>query len=89
MPKQLKFIIFIILLCFNFSFSQETLSVSQKISKKFSDYYFYDRETIHLHLNKNQYFSSEEICFKGYIYNRKSKLPFVETNNVYSCVKFC
>lgn len=85
MPKQLKFIIFIMLWCFNFTFSQETSSalVSQKISKKISDYYFYDRETIHLHLNKNQYFSSEEIWFKGYIYNRKSKLPFVETNNVY------
>lgn len=83
MPKKLKFIIFIVLWCFNFSFSQETSPVAQNISKKISDYYFYDRETIHLHLNKNQYFSSEEIWFKGYIYNRKSKLPFVETNNVY------
>lgn len=83
MPRQLKFIIFFTLLCFNFSFSQDEVSVTQKISKKISDYYFYDRETIHLHLNKNQYFSNEEIWFKGYIYNRKSKLPFVETNNVY------
>ncbi len=46
-----------------------------------SIYFKAARETVFLHLNKSAYISGEEIWFKGYVYDRKNKKPFLKTSN--------
>ncbi len=46
-------------------------------------YFAFDRENIHLHLNKNIYVSDDKIWFKGYVIEKKSELPYFGTSNTY------
>lgn len=66
------------------SFSQNQADTKEKISKSVSDYFSLERENIHIQLNKNTYLSNESVWFKGYVYNRKDKVPFFYTTNVYA-----
>ncbi len=65
------------------SFSQGNNTSKELISSKINNYFLLDRENIHVHFNKNVFFTSEEIWFKGYVYNRKTKTPFKVTTNVF------
>lgn len=58
-------------------------NTQEKLFKNISEYYEMDRENIHLHLNKSTYLTGEGIWFKGYIIEKKNKLPFANTSNVY------
>lgn len=80
--KLIKVFIFLILTITvraqsNFTANQE------KISNALSEYFTLDRENIHLHLNKSIYLTNEQIWFKGYIIDKKNKLPYYETTNIY------
>lgn len=66
------------------SYSQEADSQKQLISKTIEDYFFLERENIHLQLDKSVFISDEDIWFKGYVYHRKEKVPFFTTTNVYA-----
>lgn len=55
----------------------------KKATKAFQEYFDLQRETLFLHLNKSTYVTGEEIWFKAYIYNKREKLPFEETTNLY------
>jgi len=68
----------------NASFSQAELNQNkEKISNTFTEFFKLDRENIHLHTNKTTYLSTDEIWFKGYITEKKSRKPYVSTSNVY------
>ena len=80
----MKIIIWLLIFSFASSFSQnDTLKSNDEISNSVANYFSLDRETIHLHLNKNTYLTDEKIWFKGYIIEKKSKLPFFATTNVF------
>lgn len=56
----------------------------EKIVESVSNYFYMDRENIHVHLDKKTFMVDETIWFKGYVYNKKSNTPFLETTNVYA-----
>lgn len=65
------------------SYAQSADSSKEEISNKINDYFLLDRENIHVQFNKNSFFSTEDIWFKGYVYNRKAKSAFKVTTNVF------
>lgn len=65
-------------------YSQETDSQKNFISKTIEDYFFLERENIHLQLDKSVLLSDEDVWFKGYVYHRKEEVPFFTTTNVYA-----
>jgi len=76
----------IFLLSINNIYSQKVNAEStiEKIGSFIKSYFELNRETIHLQLNKTTFLSDEEIWFKGYVYDRKSKTPFLLTTNIYA-----
>ncbi|WP_333810234.1 hypothetical protein [Flavobacterium sp.] len=64
-----------------FGFSQSINK--EKIAQSLDNYYQFERENIHLHLNKTSFLSGETIWFKGYIFDKKTNSPNTGTTNVY------
>lgn len=56
----------------------------ERIAKYLTDYFFLERENIHVHLDKNTFMADEKIWFKGYVYHRKKNIPFFSTINIYA-----
>jgi hypothetical protein len=79
--KPTSLLLFLVLIVAN-GFSQSNNS-KQQIVQHFENYFALERENMHLHLNKNTYLTNESIWFKGYVYNKKDKLPFFFTTNIY------
>ncbi len=79
---KLKYVIFSFYLIFinPTTYSQD---FSSQLTKAYKKYFELPRESIFLHLNKNIFFKGENIWFSGYVYNRKTGLPFLETTNLY------
>lgn len=77
---KLKFI-FLILLSSFCSFSQNS-TTEQKINTFLVNYFQQDREIIHVHFNKLRYVNTEEIAFKGYVFNKNNNTPSLNTTNV-------
>jgi hypothetical protein len=71
----------ILLLLTTFSFSQNADN-QQKIKTNLENYFHFERENIHVQFNKTIYISSENIAFKGYVFNKQSNLPNLNTTNV-------
>lgn len=72
-----------LLLCL-FSFVSFSQTVNkEKIAQALDNYYQFDRENIHLHLNRTTFLSTETIWFKGYIFDKKTSTPNLGTTNVY------
>ncbi|WP_294821201.1 hypothetical protein [uncultured Flavobacterium sp.] len=70
-----------------FGFKQKAIAQENKkeqIAKHLTDYFFLERENIHVHLNKNVFMSSEQVWFKGYVFHRKKNVPFFSTVNIYA-----
>ena len=63
------------------SFSQIAEN-QKKIKTNLEDYFHLDRENIHVQFNKTLYISNENIAFKGYVFNKQSNLPNLNTTNV-------
>jgi len=83
--KSLYLLCFLTLICTNQSVHCQDLTAQKEtITKSFADYFFLERENIHLHLDKNVFLTNEEIWFKGYVFHRKNNLPFLITSNVYA-----
>lgn len=57
--------------------------IEQRVTESIGEYFKLDREGIHLHLNKSAYLPAEKIWFKGYVIQKQSGKPFIETTNVY------
>ncbi|KGO94236.1 hypothetical protein [Flavobacterium subsaxonicum] len=56
------------------------------IAKALTDYFFLERENIHVQLNKSVYMTNEKIWFKGYVFHRQKNIPFFTTINVYAAL---
>jgi hypothetical protein len=72
-------ILFLITITLSFSQNAEN---QQKIKTNLEDYFHFERENIHVHFNKTIYISNENIAFKGYVFNKQSSLPNLNTTNV-------
>lgn len=71
-------------LCLNYIvIAQENSTSKEKISNYINEYFILDRENIHLHLDKNIFFTDEEIWVKGYIFSRNTYVPSFLTTNVF------
>ena len=57
---------------------------NEEILKAVTDYFFLERENIHVHFDKNVFMTNESIWFKGYVFHRKKNVPFFTTVNVYA-----
>lgn len=68
----------------SFSQPKNPLETKEKITSLFANYFALDRESIHLHINKTDFITSEKIWFKGYVLNRKTNAPSLKTTNVYA-----
>ena len=69
---------FIISLC---SYSQ-VANNQENIENLIKNYFYLDREIIHVQFNKTTYINNEDIGFKGYVLNKNTNFPFLETTNV-------
>ncbi|KAF2327209.1 hypothetical protein [Flavobacterium daemonense] len=63
------------------SFAQ-AISNQDKITKYLNDYFFQDREIIHVQFNKDLFTNTEDIAFKGYILSKNNDIPNTNTTNV-------
>lgn len=81
---KIKLSALLIFLAFSTISAQNTIVEKEKIAKVLEDYFFLDRESIHLQFNKNTYLTNEDIWFSGYVFHRKKKLPFFSTTNLYA-----
>lgn len=73
--------------CFLFLFSlgrifSQAHGNEQKVKSALEDYFYFERENIHVQFNKNLYVSNEQIAFKGYIFNKQNALPNIKTTNI-------
>lgn len=78
----MKKIVFFICLSFQLANAQQAKEVlKEQIASSFSNYFENNRENIHLHFNKEQFTSNENIWFKAYVINKKDgKLNSNTTN---------
>ena len=76
---------FKIIVCVCFILNSALLSCQNidSLQQDNQSYFKADRESIFVHLNKSDFITGESIWFKGYIYNRHKKLPFIRANNIY------
>ena len=72
--------LFVILLT-TLTFAQNSDN-QQKIKSNLEEYFHFERENIHVQFNKTLYISNENIAFKGYVFNKQSSLPNLNTTNV-------
>lgn len=77
----MKKAVFLVCLFHFFSFSQTVNK--ERIAQSLGNYYQFERENIHLHLNKTVFLSNETVWFKGYIYDKKTNSLNIGTTNVY------
>lgn len=77
------FLLFFTLLFISISFTAQNLQLRNRVKKGFEKYFELPRETIYVHINKSHFILGEQVWFKGYIYNRQKKQPFIETTNVH------
>ncbi|KGO87638.1 hypothetical protein Q765_05775 [Flavobacterium rivuli WB 3.3-2 = DSM 21788] len=73
-----------LLLTFNCLNTNAQDTKKETIAKVLTDYFFLDRENIHVQSNKSIYMANEQIWFKGYVFHRKKNLPFFTTINVFA-----
>ena len=73
--------VFVALIATSFGYSQNADN-PQKIKNLVEDYFHFERENIHVQFNKTIYISNENIAFKGYVFNKQSGLPNLNTTNV-------
>src|SRR5690606_16237803 len=78
-----KLFLFLSLLYLAALYSQNTEEKINKIQQLLSEYYTLDRENIHVHFNKDIYFTDEQIWLNGYVYHQQNKSLFEATTNVF------
>jgi len=79
MYKKL-FLLFALLTFCLLQSQQNTEDSGEKITTALENYFYLEREAIHLHLDKTSFLTNEKIWYQGYIIDRKTKKPFFTTN---------
>lgn len=59
-------------------------SKKEEIASKVTEYFFLERENIHVHFDKDVFLTDEKIWFKGYTYHRKGNIPFFSCVNIFA-----
>ncbi|NDI97704.1 hypothetical protein GWA97_01265 [Flavobacterium sp. LaA7.5] len=77
-----KFILLLFILTGNILNAQT--SKKDEIAKKLTDYFFLERENIHVHFDKDVFLTDESVWFKGYTYHRKNSTPFFACVNIFA-----
>ena len=72
---------FFILIIF-FSNTVDSQSIDEKIADITTKYFDLNRENIHLEFNKKTYLTNENVWFKGFVFDKKSNISYVEPSNV-------
>ncbi|MFP9115597.1 hypothetical protein ACLI1A_16780 [Flavobacterium sp. RHBU_3] len=70
----------VLLLFFSICFAQD----KETAGKALTDYFFLERENIHLQTNKSIYLNYESVWFKGYVFHRRKNVPFFSTVNIFA-----
>ena len=65
-----------------FSGFSQNIDNQQKIKSSIQNYFYYDRENIHVQFNKSIYVNNEDLAFKGYVFSKNNSLPHLNTTNV-------
>jgi len=78
----MKHPICLIILFFTILTFSQNAENQQKIKSNLEDYFHFERENIHVQFNKTIYISNENIAFKGYVFNKQSSVPNLNTTNV-------
>jgi len=81
---KIKLVTFVIFFSSLLATAQESSPEKENIANILENYFYLDRENIHLHLNKSHYLSNEQVWFSGYVFHRKKNTPFFATTNVYA-----
>lgn len=81
----MRYLLLLIYITFSTQFTngQNPISTKEMLTNAYTDYFNAERETIYLHFNKNTFFNTEPIWFKGYVFDKKNSIPFISTTNVY------
>ncbi|MFA7444843.1 MAG: hypothetical protein WCY89_02770, partial [Flavobacteriaceae bacterium] len=79
--KKLSLLLFSLFCCT--ALSQTTDEKPEEIQQLFSEYFLLDRENIHVHFNKNIYFTDEQVWLTGYVYHQQNQRLFESTTNVF------
>lgn len=76
-----KLFLIILLLISSIVQCQEAVDENlSKITSALDNYFYLEREAVHLHLDKNSFFTNEKIWYQGYVIDRKTQKPFFTTN---------
>ncbi|QYJ67182.1 hypothetical protein [Flavobacterium litorale] len=81
-PSKLIVLLFLLIGISNNAQNTDTKKIA--IAEKLNDYFFLERENIHVHFNKDIYLTDESVWFKGYTYHRKSNNPFFSCVNIFA-----
>lgn len=84
MKQIIRQSIFIFCICLPIITYAQTDSIKNQIASHFTNYFSLEREAIYVHFDKKTFLSDENIWFKGYVLNRKTKTPFLLTTNVFA-----
>jgi hypothetical protein len=58
--------------------------IRQKVISPYQTFFNLPRERIYVHLNRSEYLAGDNIWFKAYVYEAKTKLPMLQTNKLYA-----
>jgi hypothetical protein len=65
-----------------FSGFSQNIDNQQKIKSSIQNYFYFDRENIHVQFNKKIYVNNEDLAFKGYVHSKDDSAPHLNTTNV-------
>lgn len=80
---MVKKIISLLLLLFPLFCVSQNAASDSVFSTIPSKYFEMNRENFHLQLNKNTYLTTENIWFKGFVFDKKNQQLLIETSNVH------
>jgi hypothetical protein len=78
----MKSIIKICSLLFFFQSFSQNVSNQDKIKTNIENYFYHDREIIHVQFNKNIYVNNEDLAFKGYVWSKNNSAPHANSTNI-------
>ncbi|WCO02260.1 hypothetical protein [Psychroserpens ponticola] len=81
MKKQ--HLVLFVLLSFLVNLTNAQVERKNQLEDTYASYYSIERETIHLHLNKNVFILEEPVWFKAYIYNKDTNKPAINSTNIF------
>lgn len=83
MTKIINYLFLLLITLFSTNAAAQAAK-KDEIAKKLTDYFFLERENIHVHFDKDVFLTDESVWFKGYTYHRKNNTPFFACVNIFA-----